>query len=110
MSVAVTSSGFRRPLQRARGPAQVCYYTRQAASALAYLESHAVVHGDIKPANLFLSGAMHVKVGDFGMACRAGVRKGTSGTPNYMAPELLDGKEVRAPDARDRPRPLIWVP
>jgi hypothetical protein len=68
------------------------------------------VHGDIKPANLFLSSPMHVKVGDFGMACRAGVRKGTSGTPNYMAPELLVGKSVGNRDPPPPPPPPLPCP
>ena len=77
-------------------PLQVCYYIRQAASALEYLASQGVVHGDIKPSNLFLSSSMQICIGDFGLSLLAGTCAGVSGTPNYIAPELLTGKKVSA--------------
>ena len=46
--------------------------------------------------NLFLSDKMEIKLGDFGLATRLefdGERKKTiCGTPNYIAPEILEGK------------------
>ena len=55
-----------------------------------------VIHRDLKLGNLFLSDKMEIKIGDFGLATRLeyeGERKRTiCGTPNYIAPEILEGK------------------
>lgn len=55
-----------------------------------------MIHRDLKLGNLFLSDKMQVKVGDFGLAAKLdfdGQRKRTvCGTPNYIAPEVLDNK------------------
>ena len=65
-------------------------------SALKYLHDHRIIHRDLKLGNLFLNEKMEVKVGDFGLATKLdfdGERKRTvCGTPNYIAPEVLDGK------------------
>lgn len=50
----------------------------------------------LKLGNLFLNDKMQLKVGDFGLAARVifdGEKKRTiCGTPNYIAPEILDSK------------------
>jgi uncharacterized RDD family membrane protein YckC len=59
-----------------------------------------MVHGDIKPSNLLIAGPGCIKLGDFGLARRSGSSTDDgeiSGTPYYLAPELLDGA---APDRR----------
>jgi len=75
---------------------EVQCYTFQVISALKYLHGHRVIHRDIKLGNLFLSEKMEIKLGDFGLATKLefdGERKRTiCGTPNYIAPEILDGK------------------
>jgi len=61
------------------------------------MNSHRVIHRDLKLGNLFLNDKMEVKVGDFGLATKLefdGERKRTiCGTPNYIAPEILEGKQ-----------------
>jgi polo-like kinase 1 len=51
----------------------------------------------MKLGNLFLSDRMEIKIGDFGLATKLefdGERKRTiCGTPNYIAPEILEGKQ-----------------
>jgi polo-like kinase 1 len=48
----------------------------------------------LKLGNLFLTDRMQLKVGDFGLATKVlfeGEKKRTiCGTPNYIAPEILD--------------------
>ncbi|CAG9334905.1 unnamed protein product [Blepharisma stoltei] len=72
-------------------------YLQQTISALKYLHCHRVIHRDIKLGNLFLTDKMELKLGDFGLATKLehdGERKRTiCGTPNYIAPEILDGKQ-----------------
>jgi polo-like kinase 1 len=71
-------------------------YILQIISALKYLHAHKVIHRDIKLGNLFMSDKMEIKLGDFGLATKLefdGERKRTiCGTPNYIAPEILDGR------------------
>lgn len=75
---------------------EVQCYTLQIVSALKYLHSNRVIHRDLKLGNLFLNDKMEIKVGDFGLATKLdfdGERKRTiCGTPNYIAPEVLEGK------------------
>lgn len=56
-----------------------------------------MIHRDLKLGNLFLNDKMEVKIGDFGLATKLefdGERKRTiCGTPNYIAPEVLEGKQ-----------------
>ncbi|CEF66638.1 Serine/threonine-protein kinase polo [Strongyloides ratti] len=70
------------------------YFTKQIVDAVSYLHGRNVIHRDLKLGNLFLSELMDVKVGDFGLATVVesdGERKKTlCGTPNYIAPEMLD--------------------
>ena len=56
-----------------------------------------MIHRDLKLGNLFLNDKMEVKIGDFGLATKLefdGERKRTiCGTPKYIAPEVLEGKQ-----------------
>ena len=75
---------------------EVQCYAVQIIKALKYLHNHRVIHRDLKLGNLFISDKMEIKVGDFGLATKLefdGERKRTvCGTPNYIAPEILEGK------------------
>ena len=71
-------------------------YLNQVLTGIKYMHSHRVIHRDIKLGNIFLSDKMEVKIGDLGLAAKLeyeGERKRTiCGTPNYIAPEILDGR------------------
>lgn len=75
---------------------EVQCYIVQLIKALKYLHTHRVIHRDLKLGNLFLNDKMELKVGDFGLATKLdyeGEKKRTvCGTPNYIAPEILDSK------------------
>jgi polo-like kinase 1 len=75
---------------------EVQCYVVQMVSALKYLHAHKVIHRDLKLGNLFVNDKMEIKIGDFGLATKLefeGDRKRTiCGTPNYIAPEILEGK------------------
>ena len=44
-------------------------------SGVEYIHSQNIIHRDLKLGNLFLTSAMHVKIGDFGLATRIGLEK-----------------------------------
>ncbi|KAI9139727.1 kinase-like domain-containing protein [Paraphysoderma sedebokerense] len=72
---------------------EVRYFMLQLLDAVKYMHQENVIHRDLKLGNLFLTGDMQLKVGDFGLATLVkhdGERKKTiCGTPNYIAPEIL---------------------
>jgi TolB-like protein/Tfp pilus assembly protein PilF len=74
-------------------------------TALAYAHDHSVIHGDLKPANVFVTTSGRAKLLDFGIARAArGSRWGKDAaalgalTPAYASCEML---EYLPPDTRD---------
>ena len=58
---------------------------------LEYIHKNNIIHRDIKPENLVLDENGYARITDFGVAkiCRPDNSSETSGTPGYMAPEVL---------------------
>lgn len=85
----------RRPNKRL-SESEAMFYAYDLIVALKYLHRRRVLHRDLKLGNLFLDADARIKVGDFGLAAQLehdGDRKRTiCGTPNYIAPEILEGK------------------
>lgn len=72
---------------------------REVADALSYAHGHGILHRDIKPDNVMLSGR-HAMVMDFGVAKAVSEAGGETlttvgvavGTPQYMSPEQATGQ------------------
>jgi 5'-AMP-activated protein kinase, catalytic alpha subunit len=68
---------------------------QQIIFGIEYLHTHQVAHRDLKPENILLDEENNVKIADFGLSnvMRDGIFLYSScGSPNYAAPELINGK------------------
>ncbi len=73
-------------------------YLAEVVLALEYLHANGIIHRDLKPENMLITATGHLKLTDFGLARPASVDYSEQagkclGTPDYLAPELLLGKE-----------------
>ena len=72
---------------------QTRFFICNIITSLEYIHSKNIIHRDIKPENLVLEEEGYVRITDFGIAKKSkDNNKGdTSGTPGYMAPEVMRG-------------------
>ena len=77
--------------------ADVLQIAFKCCGALEYAAKEGVVHRDIKPANLMIAEGTDVKISDFGAAYlrkTQAVQTAAMGSPYYMSPEQITGREV----------------
>ena len=82
---------------------EACKFYQQIISGIEYLQKLKIVHRDLKPENLLLdTKTKDLKIVDFGLSNIYGTSKNymlksACGSPCYAAPEMLNGKEYKAP-------------
>ena len=83
-------------LERGRLPIEMAVrLVHEVAMGLAHTHERRVLHRDVKPANVFLGGDGHAKLGDFGTGTfQAEDAEERVGTAFYMAPELFEGRST----------------
>ncbi len=79
-------------------PQRAATVVSELAQVLAVIHEAGIVHGDVKPGNIMLpSNGGPVRLIDFGVARRIASPDGpTHGTPDYAAPELINGEPSSA--------------
>jgi len=83
--------------ERRLSPARALDIIRQVSAGLDSAHRKGIVHRDVKPGNVMISGDGVVKITDFGIARAGEVMTMTGqvvGTPNYMSPEQVVGSQL----------------
>lgn len=80
---------------------QAQYYCAMLLLGIGELHKHKIIHRDLKPDNILLDQTGYIKISDFGLV-KFGVADGNAantfcGTPDYMAPEIIQHEPYGAP-------------
>lgn len=74
---------------------------RQIVDALVCMHDLDIIHGDLKPENILIDKSLKIKICDFSFSKYAREKVVYRGTPEYMAPELLDKTITQVSDKID---------
>lgn len=86
------------PIGTALAPATIVEYIKPVAEALHYAHEHNLVHGDVKPGNMFVSEQQHIILSDFSTGLLSRLTDTVTGTIAYVAPEQLQEQPLPASD------------
>lgn len=87
-------------VRRTFGFEEACYIISQLLDALNEIHTRGIVHRDIKPQNVYILPDSTIKLADFGISIfvneknLASERKKIVGTPQYLAPEIIEGSKA----------------
>jgi eukaryotic-like serine/threonine-protein kinase len=101
----VDGATLRERMKREIGVSDFCAIAVQCTEALSVAHRNGILHGDLKPANIMLTGDGQVKICDFGLARRlpkseaaadttTTTQHALAGTPAYLSPEAILGQPV----------------
>ena len=94
---------------------QARYYLRQLCDGLSHCHARGICHRDLKPENLLLDSHGNLKISDFGLSAltvgdhtaegnaRSELLHTTCGSPNYVAPEVLENHGYDGIQVEDAP-------
>ena len=75
----------------------ILHFISEMCNAIEEIHKNKLIHRDLKPDNIFLTGDLKVKIGDFGIAKQLNnvnaYAKTQAGTILYMAPEIINGQK-----------------
>jgi len=83
--------------ERKFGNDRARFYAAEIVLAMEHLHLNSIMYRDLKPENLLLDSSGHIRMTDFGLS-KENVSPSSRthtfcGTPEYLAPEVLDGQE-----------------
>ncbi|EPB90764.1 AGC/PKA protein kinase [Mucor circinelloides 1006PhL] len=74
------------------------FYAAEVLLTIAYLHTQDVIYRDLKPENILLDSEGHIKITDFGFAkVVPDITWTLCGTPDYLAPEIIQSKGYGKP-------------
>ncbi|KAI9323664.1 kinase-like domain-containing protein [Dichotomocladium elegans] len=69
------------------------FYGAEVLLIIVYLHTHDIIYRDLKPENILIDASGHIRLTDFGFAKRVpDVTWTLCGTPDYLAPEVIQSK------------------